>query len=248
MENTKTNSYLLIALVVIALGALFVAAGDKKTKIVNEEQHNTISVTGEAERFVAPDTASISFSMTRKSEDLSEATNSVNKRMSNLLQSLKSDGIKESDVKTTGYNVQPQYVYVERERLFDGYRVTQSVQIKIRDLDNVNEVVTKIGELQVDNVSGLSFFIDNDDEIQEELREDAIKDAKQKASKLARALGVNLDEIVGFNEGGSGGYIPQSFFKSSTLSLEADFAAVEASVPAGENRLQSSVTITYKLK
>jgi len=162
MENTKTNSYLLIALVVIALGALFVAAGDKKTKIVNEEQHNTISVTGEAERFVAPDTASISFSMTRKSEDLSEATNSVNKRMSNLLQSLKSDGIKESDVKTTGYNVQPQYVYVERERLFDGYRVTQSVQIKIRDLDNVNEVVTKIGELQVDNVSGLSFFIDND--------------------------------------------------------------------------------------
>lgn len=247
MDTQKKNTFLLAALVLLALGVLLLIAQDREITVSNA-QENTISVTGEAEQFIAPDTASISFSMTRKSKNLSEATDSVNKRISELIRSLKDDGVKESDIKTTGYNVNPQYVYLERERTFDGYRVTQSVQVKIRDLDNVNTVVTKIGKLEVDNVSGLTFFIDNDEKIQEDLREDAIKDAKKKASKLAKDLGVNLDDIVGFSEGG-GGYYPNLYSKNGSFALEsADFAPAPASIPAGENRLQSTVTITYTIK
>jgi len=246
MNQNNTLLYLLIALVAISLGALFVASGDKTTTFSNENQENTISVSGESERFVAPDTASLSFSMTRKSNNLSEATDSVNERISELIKSLKSDGVKESDIKTTGYNVNPQYAYTDRQRVFDGYRVTQSVQVKIRELDNVNTVVTKIGELEVDNVSGLNFFIDNDEEIQEELREEAIKDAQDKANKLARDLGVDLDRIVGFSEGG-GSYYPQPYFKTAAFAEDLAFDVAEASIPAGENRLSSQVTITYSI-
>lgn len=246
MNQNNTVLYLLIALVVIALGALFVAAGDKTTTFTNEDANNTISVSGESERFVAPDTASISFSLTRKSKNLSEATDSVNERVGNLLDVLASDGIKESDVKTTSYNVYPQYVYTDRQRVFDGYQVTQSMQVKIRDLDNVAAVVSKVGELQVDNVSGLSFFIDDDQKIMEELREEAIDDAKDKAKKLSKDLGVDLSVIVGFSEGGNGGYYPQPYLRSASFALE-DASFEEASIPAGENRLSSQVTITYSI-
>jgi len=247
MDTHKKNTFLLAALVLLTLGVLLIVAQDKEI-VVSDTQENTISITGEAEQFVAPDTASISFSMTRKSKNLSEATDSVNQRISQLISSLKEDGVKESDIKTTGYNVNPQYVYTDRQRQFDGYRVTQSIQVKIRDLDNVNTVVTKIGQLEVDNVSGLSFFIDDDEKIQEDLREDAIKDAKKKAGKLAKDLGVNLDNIVGFSEGAGVRY-PIAYAKNASFALEsADFAPEPASIPAGENRLQSTVTITYTIK
>ncbi len=246
MEIQKKNMFLLAVLVVLVLGVLLVATQEKSIT-VSDVQENTISITGEAERFVAPDTASISFSMTRKSKNLSEATDSVNERISGLISTLKQDGVKESDIKTTGYNVNPQYIYTDRQRQFDGYRVTQSIQVKIRDLDNVSTVVTKIGQLEVDNVSGLSFFIDDDEKIREDLREDAIKDAKKKASKLARDLGVDLENIVGFSEGG-GGYYPQQRGKTVSFLESADFAVEEASIPAGENRQQSIVTITYTIK
>jgi len=248
MDTQKNNLYITLAIIVALIAIVITSGSDKEYILTDSSQENTISVTGESERFVVPDTASISFSMTRKSKDLSEATDSVNSRMKELLSSLKSDGVKESDIKTTGYNVNPQYVYTDRKQVFDGYRVTQSVQIKIKDLDNVNSVVTKIGEIQVDNVSGLSFFIDNDQEIQEELREEAIKDAKKKAAKLARDLGIDLDEISGFTEGGNRGYYPQPYFSKTALFAEsADFAAEEATITAGENKMQSTVTITYTL-
>jgi len=150
-------------------------------------------------------------------------------------------------MKTTNYSVNPQYTYNREsgERVFDGYRVNQSLQLTIRDLDQVGPVMTAIAEFQVDNVSGLRFFIENDEDIREELRAEAITDAKAKARKLSNELGVNLDVIVGFNENNNGGYNPQPYARA--LYAEADFAVAEASIPAGENKLQAQVSVTYKI-
>jgi len=249
MDAIKQFNLLLIVLVVIALASLFVATRDQEIVLSQSESRNTISITGEAERFVAPDTASMSFSMTRKSTNLSEATDSVNERISSLVSSLRSDGVRESDIKTTNYSVQPQYIYNERERVFDGYRVTQSLEVKIRDLDSVSSVVSKIGELEVDNVSGLSFFVDNDEEIREELREEAIDDARAQASRLASDLGVSLSKIIGFSEGGAVKFISEPVFRTTAFAEEALFdASVPVSIPTGEDRLNARVTITYELE
>jgi len=245
MNKDKQGIYILIGLVVIALLAAFVATREKEVTIVDSSQNQTVSVTGEAERFIAPDTASVSFTITRKSKNLTEATDSVNKRIADLVKELREEDVKESDIKTTSYSVNPEYNYQNRVQNFDGYRVRQSVEVKIRELDNVNTVLTKIGELQVDNVSGLTFFIDEDKEIKEELRKEAINDAKTKAKKLAKELGVDLDDIVGFSENDN--QYPQPFYRDQAFADDGESGAIQATIPAGENEFKSSVTITYKI-
>ena len=243
-QNLTTTAALVLA--VFALGMTW-SNQDKELKLDMADQQQTISVSGEAERLVAPDTAKITFSMTRKDTELSRATDSVNQRVGEMVQAFREFGITESDVQTTTYQVYPEYNYKREsgERSFDGYRVRQSLELVIRDLDQVSAIVTKIATFEVDNVSGLSFYVDQDQAIRQELRNEAISDAKAKARELARSLGVHLDTIVGFYEQDAHHQTP--LYSRSLGFTEVDFSAAEAVVPAGENTYQSRVTIEFAI-
>lgn len=211
------------------------------------ESARTISVSGTAEQLVQPDTASLTFRVSQKSPTIEAATNSVNTRTSTLLGFLREFGIEDTDMKTLSYNVNPEYRYEGefRNRKSDGYRVNQLMQIKIRDLDNVESVLTRIGEIEIDNLSGPNFFIDDDEMIKAGLRKQAIANAKEKAAVLGKDLGVRLRNIVGFHEGGS----PASYdyARSKGFGLASD-EQVEAEIPAGENLLRASVMLEFEIE
>lgn len=248
MENLKQNHIVIVALVaLVALVLIMKSQSTVDVQLSDDSQENTITVSGQSERLVAPDTASVTFSMTRKNNSLSVATDSVNSRISEMIKQLSGFGIEEKDIKTTNYSVNPQYVYNRNDgqRTFDGYRINQSLQLTIRDLDQVGPIMTQIASFEVDNVSGLRFFVDEDEEIREELRTEAIDDAKQEAKKLARDLGVELDVIVGFNENNGNNYYGPVYARS--FAEDAEYGVAEASIPTGEDKLQSQVSITYKI-
>ena len=99
-------------------------------------------------------------------------------------------------------------------------------------------------------MSGLSFTIDDEDELRAEARADAIEDAEGKADELAAQLGVTLVRIVGFSEDGNG-YYPAPYLKREVMTMAADSAvggAVAPELPMGENKIQSNVTITYEIR
>lgn len=244
----KNKDTLILVLAVAALVVAVIALSQPKELVVSDTQQAQITVSGESERFVAPDTASVSFTLTRKDTNLNRARESVDDRIKNILRSLKSDGIEEKDIKTTNFSVRPEYNYTQRRQVFDGYRVNQTLELTIRDIDAASVVLGKIGALEVDNVSSLRFYVEDDEEIRDELREEAIDDAKDKARALARDLGVELVEIVDFSEGGGGKYFPEPHFRSLEFAESEDQAlSSPASIPTGENEYSANVSITYRI-
>ncbi len=212
-----------------------------------ENENNKITVTGKAERFVKPDLAQVSFSLTRKSKDLKVATNSVNERMNKLIDALKDKGIDKKDIKTISYNVYPEYEWIGKEfrkKEFSGYRVNQQIQIKIREIEEAGEILSLIGNYQVDNVSSLRFLVDNEDEIKKELESEAIAEARGRAKKLAKDLGISLDKIISYQNTPS--YRP--FYATKTM-LQADGLAESqsANIPTGENKISVEVRISYRI-
>jgi len=113
-------------------------------------------------------------------------------------------------------------------------------------LDNVGEILGKIGGLEVDNVSQLSFLVEDDEDILDDVRGDAIDDAQKKARSLARDLGVSLDKIVSFSEN-QNQYYPQPYYNRAYSEDFAQSDSVAASIPVGENKFQKTVSITYKI-
>jgi hypothetical protein len=157
-------------------------------------QQDTIVVSGKGELIVKPDIATVSFSVMEENIDVSKASDAVNTKISKIVDTLKADGIDEKDIKTTDYSVYPRYDYRNSSQTYPGgtqvlagYDVTQSIEVKIRDLSKTGKVITDLGNLKVTNMSGLNFTNDKYDDLVRQARDAAIADARDQAYLLRKS-------------------------------------------------------------
>ncbi len=97
---------------------------------------NTISVSGKGEVFVKPDIAKISVSVEKEAVSVTEAQNQATEAINKITFFLKESSVEDKDIKTTNYNIYPRYDWIEKAgRVFRGYVVSQTLEIKIRKID-----------------------------------------------------------------------------------------------------------------
>ena len=128
--------------------------------------------------------------------------------------------------------------------MLSGYEVNQSIEVKVRDTGKAGDLLTGIGEIGVSNVSGLQFTFDDEDKFIEEARKLAIEDAKEKAKRLGRDVGVRLGKIVNVVSSTNQPY----FMRSMTASLESKTtdAVPPTEITPGESTVNIGVTIYYE--
>ena len=217
---------------------------------------NVINVSGEGEVFAVPDTATFSFSVVESGKTVAVAQDTAAKKVNGILDAIKAMGVKDKDIKTTGYNSYPKYEYAQAQicsngycppsrQILTGYEVNQTVTVKVRKTADAGAVLTKVGTLGAQNISGLDFVVDNMDAVNAQARDKAIQDAKAKAHILAKSLGVRLSKIVNFQESGSQ---PPIYYGMAmdTKTIGAPVPTVPQ-LPTGENKVTSNVTITYEV-
>lgn len=220
---------------------------------------NAISVSGEGEVFALPDTAEFSFSVIEEGKTVAAVQEAATEKVNRALAVLREKGIADSDMKTTAFELHPKYSWqpiacvtypCDRKQIQDGFTLTQTVQVKVRDLEKAGEVLDGVTATGAQNVSGLSFTIADEDEKKAEARKLAIDKAQAKAKTLADDLGVSLVRIVGFNEDQNFPmpYMARAMDESAVAGLGGAPAPKVAELPAGENRIVSNVTITYEVR
>ncbi|MES2471155.1 MAG: SIMPL domain-containing protein [Patescibacteria group bacterium] len=231
---------------------------------------STISVQGKGEKSVQPDIAVFTYSVSEQAKTVAEAQTKATAKTNKVLEALKANGVEDKDITTVSYTINPEYTTTQTP-CFDapvsagsvrsiagctnsntslkGYVVAQSVEVKVRQLENAGKLFETVGSLGVQNVYGLSFSVDNPEEVRAEVRSLAIEDAKKKAEKLARDLGVDLEKIQYFYE--DQGY-PQPMYESyarDAMSAKGGVMMNQApQIPSGEQKVVSNVTITYEIE
>lgn len=206
---------------------------------------NTVSFSGEGKVTAKPDIAKVDFAIITEAVSSKDAQNNNSLKSKMVVDFLKKQSVDEKDIKTTRYDIYPQYKYPYNNKPeISGYQVTQKTEIKIRDLEKVSSILDGAVSAGVNEITGLSFEIDNPDALKAEARAKAIADAKKKASELKSQVGISLGKIINFSEN-TGGY--PIYFKSEVM--EADGRGGGGpSVPTGENEIVVNVTITYQIK
>ncbi len=94
-------------------------------------------------------------------------------------------------------------------------------------------------------MSGLTFSIEDDTLVKNKARDEAITEARQQADALAKQLGVRLVRITSFSE--NSGSRPTYYAKDMAYGAVANQVAAP-SVPVGQNKASSDVTITYEIQ
>ncbi len=151
----------------------------------------------------APDTATFSTGVETRAPTATQALreNSVQARA--VIDRLKSLGIAEKDIQTTGINLRADYDYDQERRTnrFVGYVVSNQVSAVVRDLPKLGEILDAIVSSGATNLNGPSFSIDDDSKVKNVARERALANAKSRAMSYARAEGYSGVRVLSINEG-----------------------------------------------
>src|SRR3989344_4367891 len=208
---------------------------------------NTVSFSGEGKVVAKPDIAKVSLSIVTDALTSKAAQDENSKKSKTVTDYLKNQNIDDKDIKTTGYNIYPQYKYPQYggQPTITGYQVNQSLEIKVRNLDSVSNILDGVVTAKKNQVNGLIFEIDAPDPLKAEARAKAIADAKKKANELQSQVGISLGKIVNFSENTSGYPIPIYY---DTKGMGMGGGGGGPSVPTGENEISVNVSITYQIK
>lgn len=251
------------------LGILFVFALLLSIKSIKELRYvgtnpantSTINVDGTGHAIAVPDIATFSFSVSETGKTVAEAQTKATDRINSALKTIRGQGVADKDISTQSYNINPHYEYQRAvcpatspeisycpgsKSVLTGYDVSQSIEIKVRDISKAGAILASIGSLGVQNVSGLNFSVDEPAKVQAEARNKAITDAKSKADVLAKQLGVSLVRVVSFSEN-SGGY-PRPMYSMEKVMGAGVSAPAAPEIPAGEQKVTSNVSITYEIQ
>src|SRR3989344_240046 len=211
---------------------------------------NTINVSGKGEVFAKPDIATFTFTIREEATTITAAQQKVTTKEAAVLKFLKGASIEERDIQTTHYYIFPRYIYrpvttgeVKDDRTLAGYEVSQTMTVKLRAIAQSGKILGGLGSIGVSDVSGLSFTVDKPDALIAEAREQAIKEAKDKARALSKQLGVRLVRIVNFNESGTPSLPPFPMYDRAMGG-----GGGSPTVPTGENKITSEITITYEIR
>lgn len=252
--NRNLGTIVLVA-VIIALG-VYAKFTWQQAKYSNLGP-TTISISGEGEVKAIPDIGQFSFSVVESGADAAVAQSASATKVNEIIAYLKEAGVEEKDIKTEDYNLSPKFKYEAKpcpfgsycpqEQMPDGFEVSQTISVKVRDLNQAGTLLTSVGERGAKNISSLQFTIDDNNALKAEARNLAIDDAKEKASALANKLNVRLVKMVGYYE--DEGNIPYyGYGGAEEKAMSADVVRVEPSLPTGENVTKSRVTITYQIR
>ncbi len=231
---TEKNKLLtLIGLVLcVFIIALVVATGvDVKNKLKEGKyigrnvEINTINVSGTGEVYAKPDLGIVNVSVVSEAKTVATAMTDNTKKMNAIVDFVKKMGVEDKDLKTTSFYISPLYEWSQQttcfyppcpsgERTLTGYEITQQLEIKIRDLTKVGDIIQGATVSGANQVGDLQFTIDKPDDVKKQAREEAIKKAKEKAKELASQLGVKLIRITNFSESGDLNY-PQPVYMAS---------------------------------
>lgn len=216
--------------------------------------YRSFSVTGEGRAISAPDVAQFSFSViSQGGKDVAKIQLDNTKKVNDIITFLKENKIDVKDIKTQGYNVDPQYQYYECRggacppSTIVGYNITQTVLVKIRDFQKTGDVLSGVVQKGANSVSQLSFVIDDPTKIQDQARNEAIKKAAEKAKVIAKVAGFKLGKLIAIDEGG---YYQPLYNSKAVMEYGVGGGGIAPSpaIEPGSEEVKVNITLRYEIR
>jgi len=222
-------------------------------------QQSGIWVTGEGEATVVPDIATLRLGVEAQAETVDDAQAEAAEAMDGVMITLKDNGVAEKDIQTKYFNVYQvtRWDNKEGEEVVIGYRVSNTVTAKIRDIEEVGTIIDAVIEaggdlIRINNIefsvgiNNIEFSVDDPSVYYREAREEAMADAEAKAAQLAKAAGVSLGTLT---------YVSESTYMTSPIFPRAAMEAVpapgiemaETPISPGEMEITLTVQVAYAI-
>lgn len=165
---------------------------------------NTIMVSADGKAKAVPDVAMLSLGLVTQSKTAQEAEKANSEKFNKIVDYVKAQGVEKEDISTSQYTIYPTYNYSTSQNTISGYELRQTVTVKIHGVDQNIEQLNRVLRGAIENganeISGVSLTFENQDELTNKARTEAIAKAKEKAVQMAKETGLKLGKILSVNE------------------------------------------------
>jgi uncharacterized protein YggE len=236
VSRRRTFPTILLAVSAIACSTMPAATEDARM-----DRTITVSATGTAT--AVPDSARIQTGVVAEAATAREALSANNAAMAKLIAGLKDNGIDAKDIQTANFNLNPRYTNPRdgQPPVIDGYQASNQVEVHVRNLDKIGEVLDKLVTLGANQMNGITFEVSGAETLRDTARKDAIANARRRAELYAAAAGAKVGKVMAINEGGNTD--PRPYFKAGRVAAAMDSVPVER----GTQSLEANVTVTWEL-
>ena len=161
--------------------------------VAAETEHpRTINVSGQGEIQAEPDLAHVTLGVEARKPKMEEARAAVTRTVEAVMKLARDLKIDPKYIRTTRINVQPEYNWDNnaRERNLIGYFVSRQIEIELRDLDKLGQLLEKAIDLGVNQLGDPRLDSSKRSALEREALAKAVADAKLNAEAVAKAAGA----------------------------------------------------------
>ncbi len=245
--NNKILLILIAAVLVLSLAStgILLFNGNAKTNETKDGIVNSISVSSTGEVTVMPDVGYISLGIETKKEDVKDAEEENSKIMNDIMDSLKDFDIEESDIKTVGYNIYPQYEEYNDEKP-SAYAVYNTVQVTVKKLEDMSDIIDAAVSAGANRTNSISFDVLDREESYNEALKNAVENARARAEVLAEASGLKIVGVLTVSESSSSPryYYADTMSYAKAESMDGGYAP---SISTGDMEISASVYVTFEV-
>lgn len=241
------QSFLVKLILIFAVVFVFVRVSGPLPLWVNSvvtQKTDSFSVSGEGKITIPPDQASVTIGVSSQASTVAAAQTQLNTNINSVTEAIKALGISRDDIKTQYYNISPNYDYSEGQRI-SGYSASTNLIIKVKDLDKTNSVIDTAAANGANQVGGISFELSDPSEAQNQARQMAVDEAKQKAQQAANIAGFRLGRIINYSESFGGEY-PRPYAALDVAKAEGSSVATD--IQPGTSEVIVNVSLSYELE
>ena len=205
-----------------------------------------ITVVGQGTAYGQPDQATVVVGVESFAASVAEATTQNQTTLDAVMAALTAAGIAAEDIQTTNYSLYAEQTYGENGPTgIAGYRVSNQVNVKIRDIALISDVLAAVTEAGANAIYGVNFSVADPAALEAEARALAMQDAARRAASLAELGNVSLGAVTVISEVigqpvmplglGGGGYAMEQ-------------AASAPAISPGQLSYQVQVQVTYGIQ
>ncbi|MDW5502060.1 oxidative stress defense protein [Pseudomonas lundensis] len=143
-----------------------------------------------------PDIATLAIEVSVSSKDAAQAKKQVDERVAQYFDFLQKNNIEKKDISAANLRTQPEYDYLKTgESVLKGYRAVRQVQVTLRQLDKLNELLDGALKSGLNEIRAVELGVAKPDIYREQARQKAIENATQQAASLAKGFNAKLGPV-----------------------------------------------------
>lgn len=229
--------------VVLTLAASLPAAAQTAAPAVAEG--SVIVTTGEGVVKLAPDRAWVSVAAETRARSPRDAQRANAEAMSAVLDKLKGAGLPADAIRTSGYDLQPEFDYANGKQTLRGYVARNAVEVRVDDIGRVGEIIDRAVGSGATSVSGVRFDLKDRAAADREALRRAVADARGRADAAAAGANLRVDRVVRIEE--QRGFVQEP---RPMMTMRQAATVIDAAPPIapGELEVRAIVTMTASIR